>query len=94
MKKDVKALIKRLTLLIQFTKAGKGWIGVDGDGKVYYYTGRPHFCPSGDSESLDYWGFSLNPAQLISTLDNMPLSMVCPSLTSREALFYTDGETV
>lgn len=57
MKKDVKALIKRLTLLVQFMKTGKGWIGVDGDGKVYHYKTPPQFCPSGASESLDYWGF-------------------------------------
>lgn len=35
MKKDVKALIKRLTLLVQFKQTGKGWIAVDGDGITY-----------------------------------------------------------
>ncbi|AZV01821.1 hypothetical protein [Aeromonas phage Akh-2] len=30
----------------------------------------------------------------LTRLDNMPLSKVCPSLTSKEALFYTNGETV
>lgn len=94
MKKDVKALIKRLTLLVQFMKTGKGWIGVDGDGKVYHYKTQPQFCPSGDSESLDYWGNSDGGALILSTLDDLPLSMVCPSLPASKALFYTDGETV
>lgn len=94
MKKDVKALVKRLTLLVQFTKAGKGWIAVDGDGGVFRYTSRPDFEPSGDSESLDFWASKDVVCSKISTLDRMPLSMVCPSLTSKEALFYTNGETV
>lgn len=94
MKKDIKALIKRLTLLVKFMRAGKGWIAVDGDGKVYRYKNQPQFCQSGASESLDYWGFSESDTLLLSTLDNMPLSMVCPSLPPSKALFYTDGETV
>lgn len=100
MKKDIKALIKRLTLLVQFTKAGKGWIGVDGDGYASWFSLRPTFHPSGQSESLDAWGWSLDTwgqkgvANHLSPLDNVPLSMVCPSLPSSKALFYTDGETV
>jgi hypothetical protein len=94
MKKDIKALIKRLTLLVQFKKAGKCWIAIDGDGAVYFYLTRPIICPSGESESLDYWGMSEKKATIISRLDNMPLSMVCPSLPASKALFYTDGETV
>lgn len=98
MKKDVKALIKRLTLLVQFTKAGKGWIAVDGDGTTFFFESHPTFLPNGESESLDRWcqkedDFSDQPF-CISILDKLPLSMVCPSLTSKEALFYTDGETV
>lgn len=97
MKKDVKALIKRLTLLVQFTKAGKGWIGVDGDGSTFHFDSRPNFIPSGESESLDRWYpkniFQDKPMKL-SSLDKMPLSMICPSLPSSKALFYTDGETV
>ncbi|AVR76174.1 pyruvate dehydrogenase (acetyl-transferring) E1 component subunit alpha [Aeromonas phage AhSzw-1] len=94
MKKDVKTLIKRLTLLVQFTKIGKGWIAVDGDGTTRVYENRPVFHPSGESESLDYWVRHQSGVTWISDLDCLPLSMVCPSLTSREALFYTDGETV
>ena len=97
MKKDVKALIKRLTLLVQFKQTGKGWIAIDGSGSAYLFLKhKPEFFPSGESESLDEWfegrlgGGSVN----LSSLDNLPLSMVCPSLTSKEALFYTDGETV
>lgn len=93
MKKDVKALIKRLTLLVQFDQTGKGWISVDGDGAAWFSQDRPYFCPSGDAESLDHWGMN-SEGVLLSRLDNMPLSRVCPSLTSKEALFYTDGETV
>lgn len=97
MKKDIKALIKRLTLLVQFTKTGKGWVAVDGDGMCYFYVRRPVLSASGESESLDYW--RLGEGEPISTrrlsnLDNMPLSMVCPSLPASKALFYTDGETV
>ena len=97
MKKDVKALIKRLTLLVQLKQTGKGWIAIDGDGATFLFLKhRPEFFPSGESESLDKWfegklgGGSVN----LSSLDNLPLSMACPSLTSKEALFYTDGETV
>lgn len=95
MKKDVKALIKRLTLLVQFRQIDKGWIAVDGSGAAYISALKPIFVPSGDSESLDQWarsGQGLYSA--LSNLDNLPLSRVCPSLTSKEALFYTDGETV
>ena len=98
MKKDVKALIKRLTLLVQFTKVGKGWLAIDGDGATIHYSTRPVFLPSGESESLDRWSLRVRgfnqKGTLLSQMDNMPLSMACPSLTSREALFYTDGETV
>lgn len=95
MKKDVKTLIKRLTLLVQFKKTGKGWIGIDGDGVVGLYDIRPDFFPSAESESLDYWEIRGRVCiEELTRLDNMPLSMVCPSLTSKEALFYTDGETV
>ena len=98
MKKDVKELIKRLTLLVQFKRLKKkGWIAIDGSGSTFLFLKhKPEFFPSGESESLDEWfegklgGGSVN----LSSLDNMPLSMVCPSLTSKEALFYTDGETV
>lgn len=95
MKKDVKALIKRLTLLVQFKQTGKGWIAIDGSGYVWISDAKPEFFPSGDSESLDFWNIQERGrfAEL-SALDNMPLSQVCPSLTSKEALFYTDGETV
>ena len=97
MKKDVKALIKRLTLLVQLTKAGKGWIGIDGDGATFLFLKhKPEFIPSGESESLDGWfeGKLGGGSIWLSSLDNLPLSRVCPSLTSREALFYTDGGTV
>lgn len=94
MKKDVKALIKRLTLLVQFGQTGKGWIAVDGNGRVYQYDKKPNFIPSGDSESLDYWNVQQQICLDLSRMDGMPLSMVCPSLTSKDALFYTDGETV
>ena len=97
MKKDVKALIKRLTLLVQLTKAGKGWIGIDGDGATFLFLKhKPEFIPSGESESLDGWfeGKLGGGSIWLSSLDSLPLSRVCPSLTSREALFYTDGETV
>lgn len=95
MKKDVKALIKRLTLLIQFTKAGKGWIAVDGDGQCYHFTKPPVFSPSGESESFDRWVSEFNDkTRKVSSLDSLPLSMVCPSLPASKALFYTDGETV
>lgn len=98
MKKDVKALIKRLTLLVQFTKAGKGWIGVDGDGRAYHFDTRPKFSPSGHSESLDRWAASgctsSAVCQFITANDDLPLSMVCPSLPSSKALFYTDGVNV
>lgn len=93
MKKDLKQLIKRLTLLAKFYSHGKGWISVDGDGAVWFSQDKPYFCPSGEAESLDYWGTS-SEATYVSRLDNMPLSMVCPSLSSKDALFYTDGETV
>lgn len=93
MKKDVKALIKRLALLVQFKRLKKGWISIDGSGSVYICPAKPIFYPSGESESLDYWDFKALALSL-SNLDNLPLSMVCPSLTSKEALFYTDGETV
>lgn len=96
MKKDVKALIKRLTLLVQFTKIGKGWIAVDGDGEGSFFHARPMFYPHGESESLDYWDNRGLYAvyTVLTNLDDMPLSMVCPSLPSSKALFYTDGETV
>lgn len=95
MKKDVKALIKRLALLVQFKQSGKGWIAVDGGGECYHFAKPPIFWPSGESESLDHWIPVLDDKIIkISSLDSMPLSMVCPSLTSKEALFYTDGETV
>lgn len=95
MKKDVKALIKRLTLLVQLMQTGKGWIAVDGDGITDISEGKPDFYPDGHSESMDYWEFGRRGMyKELSNLDNMPLSMVCPSLTSKEALFYTDGETV
>lgn len=93
MKKDVKALIKRLTLLVQFKKAGKGWVAVDGDGYASWFSLRPTFRPRGHSGALDTWGQNGDAIHL-SHLDHQPLSMVCPSLTSKEALFYTDGETV
>lgn len=98
MKKDVKALIKRLTLLVQFKQTGKGWIGIDGDGAAHLFLKhKPEFIPSGESESLDGWfeGKLIRGGSIrLSSLDNLPLSIVCPSLTSKEALFYTDGETV
>lgn len=94
MKKDVKALIKRLTLLVKFTKAGKGWIAVDGDGQVFRYANKPEFKPSGLSEALDTWASGDKVCMRLSTLDDLPLSMVCPSLPASKALFYTDGETV
>lgn len=94
MKKDLKALVKRLTLLVQFMKTGKGWIAVDGDGRTYQYGDKPFFNPSGHSESLDRWYSISAICQFIASNDDLPLSMVCPSLTSKEALFYTDGETV
>lgn len=94
MKKDVKALIKRLTLLVQFMKTGKGWIGIDGDGRAYQFGERPLFYPSGRAESLDRWSAVGPTCQFITANDELPLSMVCPSLTSKDALFYTDGETV
>ena len=95
MKKDVKALIKRLTLLVGFYSTGKGWIAIDGDGRAFFYgTTRPIFEPSGVSESLDRWASYKVVCRELSRFNNMPLSMVCPSLTSKEALFYTDGETV
>lgn len=93
MKKDVKALIKRLTLLVQFKKAGKGWVAVDGDGYASWFSLRPTFRPSGHSEALDTWDQNGDAIHL-SHLDYLPLSMAYPSLTSKEALFYTDGETV
>lgn len=97
MKKDVKTLIKRLTLLVQFKQTGKGWIAIDGDGTAYLFLKhKPEFIPSGESESLDGWfeGKLRGGSIHLSSLDNLPLSMACPSLASREALFYTDGETV
>lgn len=95
MKKDLKALIKRLTLLVQIKQAGKGWIAIDGDGAGYFFLRRPRFVPSGTSESLDAWQLTgTDPVSLMTNLDYLPLSQVCPSLTSKEALFYTDGETV
>lgn len=95
MKKDVKALIKRLTLLVQFKQTGKGWIAIDGDGQCYQFAKPPIFWPSGESESLDHWLSVPNDKTIkVSSLDSMPLSMICPSLTSKDALFYTDGETV
>lgn len=98
MKKDIKTLIKRLTLLVQFTKVGKGWLAIDGDGATIHYSTRPVFLPSGESESLDRWSLKVRDfnqkGTLLSQLDNMPLSMVCPSLPASKALFYTDGETV
>lgn len=97
MKKDIKALIKRLTLLVQFKKISKGWIAIDGDGVIgVYYTNRPDFFPSGEAESLDEWKcrYLGDKYFRLSNLDNMPLSMVCPSLPASKALFYTDGETV
>lgn len=95
MKKDVKSLIKRLALLVQFKRLKKGWISIDGDGIAYLTSDRPYFTPSGISEALDRWDV-LDPSVVVelTRLGNLPLSMVCPSLTSREALFYTDGETV
>ena len=93
MKKDVKALIKRLTLLVQFKRLKKGWIGVDGDWYTSWFSLRPNFRPSGHSVALDTWDQN-GVAIHLSRLDYLPLSMVCPSLTSKEALFYTDGETV
>lgn len=97
MKKDVKTLIKRLTLLVQFKQTGKGWVSIDGDGATWLAKDIPCFSPSGESESLDRWCskniFQDKPMKL-SSLDNMPLSRVCQSLASKEALFYTDGETV
>lgn len=93
MKKDVKALIKRLTLLTQFKKTGKGWVSIDGDGYASWFSHRPAFRPSGLSEALDVWDQSGDAIQL-SYLDNLPLSMVCPSLPASKALFYTDGETI
>lgn len=95
MKKDVKALIKRLTLLVQFRQLGKGWVSIDGNGCAWISDDKPVFHPNGESESLDYW--SIDQAgrfSEVSNLDNRPLSQACPSLTSKEALFYTDGETV
>lgn len=97
MKKDIKALIKRLTLLVRFKALGKGWwIAINGDGHIYTSKIRPCFWPSGVSESMDIWGVNGSPKliMLLSNLDNLPLSSVCPSLASRDALFYTDGETV
>jgi hypothetical protein len=95
MKKDIKALIKRLTLFVQFKKTGKGWVSVDGGGIAYLTSDRPYFTPSGLSESLDRWDVA-DPRIVVelTRLDNMPLSMVCPSLPASKALFYTDGETV
>lgn len=93
MKKDLKALIKRLTLLVQFKQTGKGWISVDGDGATWFAKVRPCFCPSGEAEPLDYWEM-VSEGLFLSRLDNMPLSAVCPSLSSKDALFYTDGKTV
>lgn len=92
MKKDVKALIKRLTLLVQFKRLKKGWISIDGSGGVYICPAKPIFYPR-LLGFQDYWYFKASATSL-SDLDNLPLSMVCPSLTSKEALFYTDGETV
>lgn len=95
MKKDLKALIKRLTLLVQFKQTGRGWIAVDGNGSGWIYEAKPVFSPSVVSGSLDSWNIQkLGPFAKLSDLDNMPLSMVCPSLSSKEALFYTDGVTV
>lgn len=95
MKKDIKALIKRLTLLVQFKKTGKCWIAIDGDGKVHTSDEKLYFVPSGEAESLDKWEPFDNAFFLeLTRLDNMPLSMVCPSLPASKALFYTDGETV
>lgn len=95
MKKDVKALIKRLTLLVGWYSTGKGWIAIDGDGRAYFYdSARPKFEPNGTSESLDRWGTLQTTCRELSRFDNMPLSMAYPSLTSKDALFYTDGETV
>lgn len=95
MKKDIKALIKRLTLLVQFTKVGKGWVSIDGNGYTWVSDTRPTFVPSGHSESLDYWNIiEKGRWDALTVLDNMPLSMVCPSLPASKALFYTDGETV
>lgn len=95
MKKDVKALIKRLTLLVQFKQASKCWISIDGSGCVWLSAVKPVFFPSGHSESMDYWNIQdAGQWEPLTNLDNLPLSMVCPSLTSKEALFYTDGETV
>ena len=95
MKKDVKALIKRLTLLAKIMETGKGWFSIDGSGYTWFSTERPCFFPSGHSESLDYWNIlERGIFRGISTLDNMPLSMVCPNLPSSKALFYTDGVNV
>jgi hypothetical protein len=95
MKKDVKTLIKRLTLLVQLKQTGKGWISIDGSGYTWVSDTRPYFLPSGHSESLDFWNIGeAGRWEGLTDLDKMPLSMVCPSLPSKEALFYTDGETV
>ena len=70
----------------------QGGQGIDGGGATYLFLKhKPEFIPSGESESLDGW---VEGSIHLSSLDNLPLSMVCPSLTSKEALFYTDGETV
>lgn len=94
MKKEVKALIKRLTLIVDFYQTGTGWIAINGDGVAYQGKGRPAFDPSGIYESLDKWVFPQEDYLTISNLDEVPLAWVCPSLTCREALFYTDGATV
>lgn len=95
MKKDLKALIKRLTLLVQFKQTGKGWISIDGSGYTWLSTAKPLFFPSGHSESMDYWNIEeAGRWEPLTDLDNMPLSAVCPSLSSKDALFYTDGKTV
>lgn len=93
MKKDIKVLIKRLTMLVQLKLLGKGWIAIDGGGDTFYYANRPAFSPSGVSESLDDWTGS-GGVEWITDLGDVPLSWACPSLKSRDALFYTDGVTV
>ena len=93
MKKDVKALIKRLTLLVRFYKVSRGWIAINGDGVVYQSKGKPSFDPSGVHEGLDTWDFQ-EDYFTISNLDEVPLAWVCPSLPCKDTLFYTDGGTV
>lgn len=94
MKKDLKALIKRLNLLVRFKQLSKGWMSIDGNGCVYIGSNRPIFEPSGIAESMDVWGYPVGFELLISQLDHIPLSRVCPSLHTSKAIFYTDGEAV